>query len=95
MGLILHEFRRVLFRAFTHDESIYEDAANIADCDQASEQYPHCRCSHADKYAHEVEHQYFYRNKEQEENGKTEYKSFFLHEVRKEREHKANRSPCT
>ena len=84
MGLILHEFCRILFGTLAHNESIDEDASNVAYCNQAAEQYPHGGCSDADEYAHEVEHQYFYRNKEREEYSKAEYESFFLHKVREE-----------
>ena len=93
MRFILHKFCRIVFGTLTHNENIDKDASHITGYDQAAEQYPHYRCSDTDEYAHEVEHQYFYRNKEQEENSKAEDKSLFLHEIRKEREHETHRTP--
>jgi len=95
MRFILHKFCRVFFGAPAHNENIDKDTAHIADCDQAAEQHPHCGRSDADKYTHEVEHQNFYRYKKQKENRKTKDESLFLHEVHKEREHEAYRTPGT
>ncbi len=93
LRIILVKLVSIDFRALSHDQEVYQQTANIANCDNYAQYDPQGDGTCAREYVHPVEHQYLDRNEQREEHRQIEDEPSLLHELCEERENKTCRTP--